>query len=226
MQERLEKDEAWPEVRAWRETTQNDRAGALVLNAILEHALEKAIASHFVLKYEEAKRLFVGKEEVALANLSTKITLGYYLGIFPEWIRKDLTILKNIRNSFAHSTAPINFEHPAIQEQCAELSPNKVKFYPSEFLRDIIGQKTLREISSAGRFFYQENKHLGSAAFTEHHKEIEEQTNHAKDFRNLYWISSTILFAYFSSQYSQENPLKYTTSPHYKEVTAFAEPPK
>jgi len=54
-----------------------------------------------------------------LNSFYSKIVIGYALGIYDKGMRSDLTIVRNIRNAFAHSKTLIQFDHPAV---VAELS--------------------------------------------------------------------------------------------------------
>jgi hypothetical protein len=50
-----------------------------------------------------------------------KVLLGFALGLFGEAARNDLTVIKNIRNAFAHAPRPINFETMEIAFACQKL---------------------------------------------------------------------------------------------------------
>jgi len=84
--------------------------------------LERAIATHFVLNDNEIESLFIDQAEGNISNFAVKIKLAYALGVIETIVRKELTLIKNIRNVFAHTKADISFATPAIIKACAELT--------------------------------------------------------------------------------------------------------
>jgi hypothetical protein len=56
-----------------------------------------------------------------LSNFARKIDLGYALALYDEQIRKDLHILRNIRNAFAHTLIPIAFDTPQVSAEVIKL---------------------------------------------------------------------------------------------------------
>jgi hypothetical protein len=49
-----------------------------------------------------------------LSTFSNKILMGHALRIYDENTRCNLDIVRNIRNAFAHSKRPINFDHDLV----------------------------------------------------------------------------------------------------------------
>jgi hypothetical protein len=100
----------------------DDRAAAIVFAAMVERALETAIATHFAAP-TEAAGLFSGPiEEGSVITFSAKIALGSALGVFDQVMRKDLMWTKNIRNTFAHSRGRLTFETEGIKLACSHLT--------------------------------------------------------------------------------------------------------
>jgi len=124
MRERPEFNDSWKLIIAewfgmvpdFRPTNSPDQAVAIVLTAVLEHALESALLTHFPVPKEEGRLLFQGRgdEEAPLHSLSAKIALGYALGVYDGLLKNDLKWIKNIRNAFAHTGRHILFETPEI----------------------------------------------------------------------------------------------------------------
>ncbi len=74
------------------------------------------------------KDLFVNG---ALQNLASKIKLAFALGLIDQKLYNDLTVLKDIRNAFAHPQDPMDFKHPYILKQVRnfkEYTPNKLTY--------------------------------------------------------------------------------------------------
>jgi hypothetical protein len=112
------------------ETSRYDaRAVAIVGTAILEDALELAIASKFVpLQKDERQYLFgftADGAEGPIASLATKIRIGHALDIFGNTTKADLIVIQRIRNAFAHAVVPIDFETEEISMLCDLLNFHK-----------------------------------------------------------------------------------------------------
>jgi hypothetical protein len=96
-----------------------DRAAALIVAAILEHALRTAILTHFVLDEQETEQMFSGITS-PLATFSARIKIGYALGIYGPDMKSDLQTIEHIRNVFAHSRRHLDFSSPEIIKACGE----------------------------------------------------------------------------------------------------------
>ncbi|MGO9684145.1 MAG: MltR family transcriptional regulator [Beijerinckiaceae bacterium] len=70
--------------------------------------------------------LFLDKEEEAdlfedtgpLATFSARINFGYALGLYGKKVKRDLNLIREIRNAFVHSRRHIDFETPEVVELC------------------------------------------------------------------------------------------------------------
>jgi DNA-binding MltR family transcriptional regulator len=81
--------------------------------AIIEEKLEKALLTKMrPLSGEMKRRLFEGYGP--LSSFSAKIDLSYALQVIDKRMRDDLTIIRKIRNQFAHSMSLVNFVSPEI----------------------------------------------------------------------------------------------------------------
>ncbi|MCU0118580.1 hypothetical protein N8H74_09975 [Pseudomonas sp. B2M1-30] len=58
----------------------------------------------------------------ALGTFSSRINFSYLLGLLPVNARTDLHNIRNIRNIFAHSALPLQFEDTAIKKLCDKLN--------------------------------------------------------------------------------------------------------
>ncbi|NJO35360.1 MAG: hypothetical protein HC869_22005, partial [Rhodospirillales bacterium] len=124
MKERPEFEESWKLVlEEWTGIVPNfklthtpDRTIAIVLSTIVEHALERALCTHFVISKQEHLGLFHGQgdEDAPLHSFASKIALGYALGIYEQRCRTELRWIKNIRNAFAHSEQHLAFDTPDV----------------------------------------------------------------------------------------------------------------
>jgi len=79
------------------------RACALVLAAVVDGLLEKAIRINFV-NLDDAKLNGIFRDVTApLQSLSAKIILAHALGIIDDHFKSQLDIFRAIRNAFAHA---------------------------------------------------------------------------------------------------------------------------
>jgi hypothetical protein len=101
--------------------TYDDRGVAVIFGALLESALETAIATHFAIPTSESRRLFSYTDNGPLAEFSGKIAMGYALGVYEEHMHSDLKWISRIRNAFAHARVEVSFGTEAIVEACNQL---------------------------------------------------------------------------------------------------------
>jgi hypothetical protein len=100
---------------------ESDRACGILLGAMVESALEGALASVLRpdLSNDLAQRLFDG--DGIIATFSAKINLGFALSLFGTKAKNDLELIKMMRNAFAHCRLPIKFETPEVRAICEHL---------------------------------------------------------------------------------------------------------
>jgi DNA-binding MltR family transcriptional regulator len=98
---------------------ESDRGMALAAAAYLETVLGDMLREFFVDDQVRANELLQGTG--ALATFSARIELSYLLGLVPAKVRRDLHLMRKIRNEFAHSSKPLTFEDSRIAQRCLEL---------------------------------------------------------------------------------------------------------
>jgi DNA-binding MltR family transcriptional regulator len=95
----------------------NDQTAAIISSSAVEVALESALKTRLrPLKLSDAESLFGGTGP--LATFSAKIHMGYALGLFGPETRHDLTLIKDIRNVFAHNAHGYSFRTKRIKDKC------------------------------------------------------------------------------------------------------------
>ena len=103
-----------------------DRSIAVMASAILEYWLGRAILGRLVETTTQEKNCLLDNNgHGALATLSSKIWMGFALGLYKAEARKDLLNLKEIRNIFAHADEHIEFSNPEIIKLCNKLKAPK-----------------------------------------------------------------------------------------------------
>ncbi len=122
----------------------DNRAAALVLASLIDNLLEFAIKFRFVpLKGDDFDKLF-RNPTAPLASFSAKITLAHALGLCDEVMRRQLDIMRSVRNAFAHTIMPVTFDDPLIAAECYRLDPVRLIDIPYQPVED----------SPKGRFLY------------------------------------------------------------------------
>ncbi len=88
--------------------TGTDRSAVIVTGIFVENALREAITARLHrLTKKQLSQLFEGT--APLTSFSSKIRIGYALGVFENQARDNLDLIRRIRNAFAHARRPISF---------------------------------------------------------------------------------------------------------------------
>jgi hypothetical protein len=114
----------------------DDRPTAIVATSLLENILGIAIAYKFGHFPSDAEfgNLFTGYGP--LATFSARIAISYNLKVTNTDQRHDLTIIKDIRNKFAHNYLPLSFASNEIKTLCLKLKLTTVLKPPISDLID------------------------------------------------------------------------------------------
>lgn len=105
---------------------QSDQAIALAGPAYLDHALETLLEARFrTLSREDRARMFDGAQGGILGTASAKIRLAFAMELIRDETYRDLLLINDIRNVFAHTLHHCDFDSPLIAQDCAKLSSFK-----------------------------------------------------------------------------------------------------
>jgi hypothetical protein len=96
----------------------SDRVAAIALCGFLDTCLKYAIWSALPNK---AVTLKLFDDRGLLDSFGAKITMGHALGLYGNQTRRNLDILREIRNLFAHDITPLTFATTEIAQACGEL---------------------------------------------------------------------------------------------------------
>jgi hypothetical protein len=96
----------------------NDRGACILLSADVENGLDNAL-TQIVLPHFDRGALF--GEQGPLSTFSRKITMAHALRITGPITHQNLGIIRQVRNAFAHSKIPIDFDTPEVAAICADL---------------------------------------------------------------------------------------------------------
>jgi hypothetical protein len=96
---------------------ESDRGMVLILSGFLEEVLLQLLLSFFAADAD--RQTLADGAGSPLASLSSRIALSHALGLIDDDDRKELGLIRNIRNDFAHEPGA-SFAQPAIASRCSE----------------------------------------------------------------------------------------------------------
>jgi hypothetical protein len=124
---------------------ESDRGRVLISTGYMEEQL-KDILLAFMQDTPQAKEL-VTSGNAPLGTFSSRIAACYSLGLISERENHDLTLLRKIRNDFAHDMH-ISFATPSVVDRC-KLLDHKAGDYTSENMGEVIVNPTAQFTSAA-----------------------------------------------------------------------------
>lgn len=101
---------------------ESDRGAAVMAASLVEKALEDAVRSRFAKPEGDVADNWFEGINAPFRTFAAKISLGRALAIYGEHMEARLSLIKNIRNAFAHRMIPLDFSHPTLVEACLKLS--------------------------------------------------------------------------------------------------------
>jgi len=96
---------------------ESDRAAAILAASYLEVLLEQVLRTKFI-DNPVVDDLFTGNG--AASTFSSRISLCLALGYIDEHSYRDLTLVRRIRNHFAHNIDTASFEDPEVRDRCSQ----------------------------------------------------------------------------------------------------------
>lgn len=121
----LPSDEAMEDI-ILRLSENTDQALAVTGAAYLDHVLQLLLQAFFRnLNSEENTRMFDGAAGGILGSFAAKIRIAYAASLVAPQTYRDLLLLNDIRNVFAHTLHEIDFENELVAEDCAKLKTFK-----------------------------------------------------------------------------------------------------
>ena len=109
------------EAMEFRETlnAETDRGCALMAASYLDDQLEHLLRSVLV---DDAQALYeLLRPSGPLGSFSARVEMCYALGRLPPFARRDLNLIRKIRNDFGHVAKPIGFGDSPIADRCREM---------------------------------------------------------------------------------------------------------
>lgn len=98
---------------------ETDRGAALLASAALEERLREGLTQYFV-SSAKADELFEGKS-APIGDFSSRIAVAHAVGLINADERRQLELIRRIRNDFAHNWRTASFVDDAIANRAREL---------------------------------------------------------------------------------------------------------
>lgn len=115
---------------------ESDRAAIIVAGALLETCLELMISSHIPRPITKAEIASLFSENGIAGTFSAKIWLAYCMKLIGSLTKRDLDLIRKIRNDAAHELLPVSFSLSTIADRCRAIDFSKtLKGQPGLSLR-------------------------------------------------------------------------------------------
>jgi hypothetical protein len=119
---------------------ETDRGCALMAAAYLDDQLGELLRAYFVDDLRIIDELL--GPAAPLGSFSSRVDLAYSLGLIGPHGRRELHLIRKIRNDFGHRYAPMSFNDAAIRSRCLELRAHQI--FPASrprgtFTRTVMG---------------------------------------------------------------------------------------
>jgi hypothetical protein len=120
---------------------ESDRAAVILTAAIFEEVLEALLNARLCPATDDPDELFAGTTSPA-ATLHAKIVLAYRLGLVSAQFRRDLHVIRRIRNDFAHNVHGCSFDATPVRARVSELGRSSGVIERCKALRDLMPSGT------------------------------------------------------------------------------------
>lgn len=110
-----ELDEAMKEFQAG-----SDRVAAIMGAALVERHLMETIKTALADAFDDSALFH--DQGAPFGTFKARIIAGRALGLFDEKIARDLDLVRDIRNQFAHALMSLNFDNPLLVSRCNQFS--------------------------------------------------------------------------------------------------------
>ncbi|WP_372784249.1 hypothetical protein [Phenylobacterium sp.] len=104
----------------------SDREAVLAQSAFLDTFLEQALSWCMVTAPSDNRDRIFRDPGSPLGSFSARILLAEALGVVSPAMRAQLDVIRRIRNVFAHTVRPLDFENRTLAEEAAKLDPGSM----------------------------------------------------------------------------------------------------
>ncbi|MDQ6827792.1 MAG: hypothetical protein M3081_02890 [Gemmatimonadota bacterium] len=99
---------------------ESDRAAGIVVAAMLDEALRLLLAKRILPPVKKERNLLDG-HRAPLGTFSARIDAAQQLGLISRFFARDLHLVREIRNAYAHQVVECTFERPDIRDRVEAL---------------------------------------------------------------------------------------------------------
>jgi len=99
---------------------ESDRASVILASAMIEKSLEMMIKAKLIPSLSKKDELF-DTPYAPLHNFKAMIELAYRIGLISSNLYRDLNIIREIRNDFAHDIEGCSFQNRSVKNRVGEL---------------------------------------------------------------------------------------------------------
>jgi len=100
--------------------SKSDRATVVLFGSFVDAHLERLVRSKLRKELNSEDRNSLFEYNGPMSSFSSKILMAYALDIIGPVTRKDLDLMRLLRNEFAHSRIPLSFKTPEVMSVCKE----------------------------------------------------------------------------------------------------------
>ena len=109
-----------------------DRVCAIMAPVLIEHSLQRAFEAHFedrsILHTPTGTQELFFAQGAPLGTFKNRILMGWAMGFYDEAVAKDLELIRDIRNQFAHSLLALDFTNEHIVKTCSQIRDYEFAF--------------------------------------------------------------------------------------------------
>jgi hypothetical protein len=119
---------------------ESDRASVILAGAMIEKTLEMMIKAKLIPSLNKKQDELFDTPYAPLRNFKAMIELAYRIGLISSNLCRDLNIIRDIRNDFAHDIEGCSFKNRSVKQRIGELmkssniadrhSDSRAKFFP------------------------------------------------------------------------------------------------
>jgi hypothetical protein len=123
-----------------------------------------ALNAHFQRMSDEDREALFFSPTAPLQTFSAKFRLGHAIGMYGLKLREQLETIRRIRNVFAHSVRPLQFDHPLIKKEMGTLRDISLKDVGMPSLAQLVSELRAKFIANCADLAMTFDKYARSRA--------------------------------------------------------------
>src|SRR5262249_50310703 len=100
---------------------ESHRAAIIVGGSLVEYCLEKYLRTKLRVPRNSEEEGILFAETGLFGTFSQKIWAAYFMNLIGQITKRDLDLIRLVRNEVAHNVNPVSFNTPEIASRCKEL---------------------------------------------------------------------------------------------------------